>query len=141
MGLWLRENMDIEKINQYASNTLIESLGIQVTEQTPNSLKGKMPVDHRTIQPYGLLHGGASCALAETLGSIASNLVVDTDKYTVVGQTITANHIRSARSGEVFGEALAVHVGRRSHIWEIRIKNGQGQLICTSYLTMAIVEK
>ena len=102
-----------------------------------------MPVDHRTVQPFRLLHGGASCVLAETLGSIASNLIVDPKKFYAVGQSINANHIRSAKEGDqaVKGIATPIHLGRQSHVWEINIYNEQGKLICVSRLTMAGLAK
>ncbi|GMG87974.1 hotdog fold thioesterase [Biformimicrobium ophioploci] len=115
-------------------------LGIRITEQGDDSLAGSMPVDQRTHQPMGILHGGASVVLAETLGSIAANLMVDTERFYCVGQEINANHLRPVMSGEVTGVARAVHVGRRSQVWEIRISDAAGKLVCISRLTMAVVE-
>jgi 1,4-dihydroxy-2-naphthoyl-CoA hydrolase len=100
-----------------------------------------MPVDERTKQPYGILHGGASVALAETLGSTAAGLVVDPDKYRVVGQEINANHVRAVSNGFVIGTARPHHVGKRSHVWEIRITDEQERLVCISRLTMFVLEK
>jgi len=100
-----------------------------------------MPVDERTRQPYGILHGGASVALAETLGSTAAGLVVDPDKYRVVGQEINANHVRAISDGFVIGTARPHHVGRRSHVWEIRITDEQERLVCISRITMFVLEK
>ena len=100
-----------------------------------------MPVDERTRQPFGILHGGASVALAETLGSIAAGLVVDPDKYVVVGQEINANHVRAVRDGFVIGTARPLHLGRRSHVWEIRIADEQDRLVCISRITMFVMEK
>jgi 1,4-dihydroxy-2-naphthoyl-CoA hydrolase len=116
-------------------------LGIEFTELGPDFLRGSMPVDDRTRQPYGILHGGASVALAETLGSTAAGLVVDPDKYIVFGQEINANHVRSIRDGFVIGTARPLHLGRRSHVWEIRIADEQDRLVCISRITMFVMEK
>lgn len=116
-------------------------LGMEFTEVGPDFLRGRMPVDHRTHQPYGILHGGASVALAETLGSYGAMLVVDADKYRCVGQEINANHIRGVSSGFVIGTARPVHLGRRSHVWEIRITDERDKLVCISRLTMAVLDK
>ena len=115
-------------------------LGIEFTEIGPDFLRGRMPVDDRTHQPYGILHGGASVALAETLGSYAAMLVVDQSKYHCLGQEINANHIRGVSSGFVIGTARPVHIGRRSHVWEIRITDERDKLVCISRLTMAVVD-
>ncbi len=116
-------------------------LGIEFTELGPDFLRGRMPVDDRTRQPFGILHGGASVALAETLGSTAAGLVVDPDKYRVVGQEINANHVRAVTDGFVIGTTRAFHIGRRSHVWEIRIEDERQRLVCISRITMAVVEK
>jgi 1,4-dihydroxy-2-naphthoyl-CoA hydrolase len=116
-------------------------LGIEFTELGPDFLRGRMPVDDRTRQPYGILHGGASVALAETLGSTGAGLVVDPDKYVVFGQEINANHVRSIRDGFVIGTARPLHLGRRSHVWEIRIADEQDRLVCISRITMFVMEK
>lgn len=100
-----------------------------------------MPVDHRTIQPYGLLHGGASVALAETLGSVAAHLSVDSSKYQAVGLEINANHVRGVRKGLVTGTATPVHIGKSTHVWAINIEDERGKLVCTSRITMAIIKK
>lgn len=107
----------------------------------PNFLKMKMPVDSRTLQPYGLLHGGASCALAETVGSVASALVIDTEKFICVGLEINANHIRGERSGFVSATATPLHLGATTHVWDIKIHNEAGKLVCISRLTVAILKK
>ena len=122
-------------------DSLPKHLGIEFTEIGADFLRGRMPVDERTRQPYGILHGGASVALAETLGSTAAGLVVDPDKYRVVGQEINANHIRAVSDGFVIGTARPHHVGRRSHVWEIRIADEQERLVCISRLTMFVLEK
>jgi 1,4-dihydroxy-2-naphthoyl-CoA hydrolase len=115
-------------------------LAIEFTEVGPDFLRGRMPVDDRTHQPYGILHGGASVALAETLGSYGAMLVVDQSKYRCVGQEINANHIRGVASGFVIGTARPVHLGRRSHVWEIRITDEKDKLVCISRLTMAVLD-
>ncbi len=101
----------------------------------------KMPVDSRTHQPYGILHGGASCALAETVGSIASHLVIDTQKFYCVGLDINANHLRPAHHGFVTAKATPLHLGRRTHVWDIKIYNENDKMVCVSRLTVAIIEK
>lgn len=132
---------DLKALNNFAKGSMIEHLGIEMTEAGEDYLCGKMPVDHRTIQPFGLLHGGASVVLAETLGSIGSNALIDQKKYNVVGLEINANHIKSARSGYVTGKATILHQGRSTHIWEIKIKNEKNDLVCISRLTVAVIEK
>lgn len=119
---------------------LAHHLGIALTEVGPDYLRGTLPVDERTRQPFGLLHGGASVALAETLGSMAANFCVDTTRYYCVGQEINANHVRSARSGHVTGTARPIHLGSRSHVWDIRIEDASGRLTCVSRLTMSVIE-
>lgn len=121
-----------------AANTLVEHLGIQIVEIGSDYLRGTMPVDHRTHQPYGLLHGGASVALAETLGSVGATMIIDPAASICVGQEINANHLRGVRSGMVTGTARPFYVGRTSHVWGIEIANADGQLVCVSRITMAI---
>lgn len=120
---------------------MAKHLGIEFLEVGPDFVRGRMPVDHRTHQPYGILHGGASVALAETLGSTGATLTLDPDKYRCVGQEINANHVRGISSGFVIGTARPVHLGRRSHVWEIRITDERDKLVCISRLTMAVLEK
>lgn len=119
----------------------MEALDIQITELGDDFIRGTMPVDHRTVQPYGILHGGASVSLAETLGSIAAHLVIDGSKFYTVGQEINANHIRPASKGRVTGTARPIHLGRSSQIWGIEITNEDGKLVCISRITMAVVSK
>jgi 1,4-dihydroxy-2-naphthoyl-CoA hydrolase len=121
--------------------TLLTTLGIRFTEIGPDFLRATMPVDERTIQPYGLLHGGASVALAETLGSMGAAMSVDANEYQVVGQEINANHIRAARSGLVTGTAKPVHIGGRTHVWSIEIVNEALKLVCISRITMAVIKR
>jgi 1,4-dihydroxy-2-naphthoyl-CoA hydrolase len=120
---------------------MAKHLGMEFIEIGADFIRGRMPVDDRTHQPYGILHGGASVALAETLGSTGATLAIDPDKYRCVGQEINANHIRGISSGFVIGTARPLHVGRRSHVWEIRITDERDKLVCISRLTMAILEK
>ena len=134
-----RNPVDIDAQNALARGTMIEHLGIVIIEAGDDWLRGTMPVDARTRQPYGLLHGGASVALAETLGSMAGNLCVDSAKEMVVGLEINANHLRAAREGIVTGTARALHVGRSTQVWEIRIENEAGKPVCVSRLTLAVV--
>jgi len=116
-------------------------LGIEFTEVGPDYLCGRMPVDERTRQPFGILHGGASAALAETLGSVASTLCLDLSEQYPVGLEINANHIRPVESGYVYGTAKAVHLGRRTHIWDIQIVNEAGKRVCVSRLTVMVVNR
>jgi 1,4-dihydroxy-2-naphthoyl-CoA hydrolase len=116
-------------------------IGIEFTEIGPDYLRARMPVDGRTLQPFGILHGGASVALAETLGSTAAALVVDRTKQRVVGQEINANHVRAASEGYVIGTARPVHLGRRSHVWEIRIADEKDRLVCISRITMYVLDR
>ena len=141
MSIWFKKEIDIEKLNQFSANTMNEILGIKITEIGENYLKGTMPVDKRTHQAYGILHGGASAALAETLGSVGSVIVVDPEKYICVGVEINANHIRSVREGIVTGTALPLHLGASSHVWEIKITDKNEKLVCVSRLTVFVKAK
>lgn len=138
-SIWFDKDLDHTKLLPLTKNTMGDYLGIEWAEITENTLTLTMPVDHRTIQPFGLLHGGASCALAETAGSIASYYCIDNTKYAAVGLEINANHIRSVRSGMVTGVAKPLHLGRNTHVWDIQITNELGKLVCVSRLTVAIV--
>jgi 1,4-dihydroxy-2-naphthoyl-CoA hydrolase len=131
--------LPIEELNKFESTTLMGSLGIKFTRLTEEFVEATMPVDHRTHQPMGLLHGGASVALAETLGSVGANLVIDPSQFRCVGLEINANHLSSVTSGIVTGVAKPIHVGRSTQVWEIKITSDQGKLVCISRLTMAIV--
>jgi 1,4-dihydroxy-2-naphthoyl-CoA hydrolase len=126
-------------LNQSATN-MVKHLGIEIVEVDARFLKGRMPVDARTMQPFGLLHGGASVALAETLGSIGANLCVGPDQY-CVGLEINANHVKSARDGFVVGTAEYLHLGRRTQLWSIRIEDEAGALVCISRFTVAVMDK
>ena len=131
----------IQLINKNLDKTLASSIGLIITEIGDRHVCGKMPVDHRTVQPFGLLHGGASVAFAETLGSLAGNLQVDYDREMVVGIEINANHLKGVRSGWVYGKASPIKIGKKIHIWRINIANDEKELICVSRLTVAVVSK
>ncbi|MBB5887026.1 hotdog fold thioesterase [Xanthomonas protegens] len=135
-----REPADLAVLNADCRDTLIAQLGIVFTEAGPDWLRATMPVDARTRQPYGLLHGGASVVLAETLGSTAGNLCVEPGRI-CVGLEINANHLRSARSGVVTGTARPLHVGRTTQVWEIHIEDAAGKPVCVSRLTLAVVDR
>lgn len=131
----------LDKLNSLCKNTMAEALGITFTEIGEKTLSGKMPVDNRTHQPMGILHGGASVALAETLGSVAAQMQVNPEKQACVGLEINANHVKSVRNGFVHGKASAVHIGRKTQIWEIKINNDAGDLVCISRLTIAVLDR
>ncbi len=135
------EGLSIEAINDIGKNTMFDTIGIKILEVGTDYIKGSMPVNAQTKQPMGLLHGGASVAFAETLGSIASTLVIDMTKKAPVGLEINANHIKSARDGFVYGVCRPLHVGSRTHVWEIKITNEQDQLVCVSRLTTSIIDQ
>ena len=122
-------------------NTIHDSLGIKLTEVGPDFLKGTMPVDDRTVQPFRLLHGGASVVLAESLGSLASVMMIDQDKYICVGLDINANHVRAMRSGFVTGVARPINIGGKVHIWEIKLTNQSDKLVCIARLTVTVLPK
>jgi 1,4-dihydroxy-2-naphthoyl-CoA hydrolase len=133
--------VSLDTLNKMSKNTLAENLGIEFTEIGPDWFTAKMPVDNRTHQPYGLLHGGASVALAETLGSIAAHCSIDSIKQFCVGLDINANHLKGIREGFVYGTARPIHRGRSTHVWEIKITTEQQELVCISRITMAILNK
>ena len=140
MKIWKQE-ATLEGLNNMSSNTLVEQLGIEHIEIGDDYLISKMPVDKRTHQPMGLLHGGASVALAETMGSIASVLCIeDMSKESIVGLEINANHLKSVRSGWVYGTCKPIRVGRKIQVWNIEIKNEAGDLCCVSRLTVAVIK-
>jgi len=141
MKIWFDKDISIEKINPVGKGTISEHLGIEWTEIGDDFLKAKTPVDHRTKQPFDLLHGGASCVLAETLGSFSSYLTLDPAEFYCVGIEINANHIRSAKQGFVYGICSPLHIGSSTHVWDIRITNEEGKLVCISRLTVAIMRK
>jgi 1,4-dihydroxy-2-naphthoyl-CoA hydrolase len=139
--IWFDKELSVEKLKPLGKGTMSEVLDIQWTEVGDNFIKATMPVDHRTIQPYGLLHGGASCVLAETIGSVASAMVVDHNKYYCVGIEINANHVRGVKQGMVTGIASPLHIGASTHVWDIRIYDEREKLVCVSRLTVAVLER
>ena len=139
--IW-KQPVDIKTINSFTANSVIEQLGIEFTEFGDDYISAKMPVDHRTKQPFGILHGGSSVVLAETLGSMASTLVIeDTNTHVPVGVEVNANHLISADKGFVYAKATPVRVGKSIHVWNIDIKNEEGKLICVSRLTVAVIKR
>ncbi|MBA4259357.1 MAG: esterase [Chitinophaga sp.] len=139
--IWFNKSLTAAHFAEIGKGNLGEHLGMEFTEIGPDYIKGTMPVDHRTKQPYGLLHGGASVALAETLGSVGAAMVVDHTEYICVGQEINANHLRSVRSGFVTGTAKPIHIGSSSQVWEIKIHDERDHLVCISRLTVAVLKR
>jgi 1,4-dihydroxy-2-naphthoyl-CoA hydrolase len=140
MSIWFRQ-FSLDEVRKIERNTMAEQLGIEFTEIGQDFLSAKMPVDRRTMQPDGILHGGASVALAETLGSVGGSMCVDRERFQIVGQEINANHLRPAMSGHVVGRAKPVHLGRRSQVWNIEITDERERLVCVSRLTIAVIER
>lgn len=134
------KGLTLERLQALSKDTMAEHLGIEFIEIGDDYLVARMPVDHRTKQPFGLLHGGASVALAETLGSVASALVIDNNTSLPVGLEINANHLRSVKEGFVYGTARPFHLGRTTHVWEIKITDEEKKLICVSRITVAILK-
>lgn len=139
MSIWFRP-YTLEELDRQSRDCMVGYVDIRFTEIGPDYVRASMPVDARTVQPFGLLHGGASVTLAETLGSVGANCVVDNTRFFCVGQEINANHLRGVRSGRVTGTARPIHIGARSQVWEIRIEDEKGRLACISRLTLAVVE-
>jgi 1,4-dihydroxy-2-naphthoyl-CoA hydrolase len=139
MSIWFRP-YTLEELDQESQGCMVEHLDIRFTEIGPDYIRATMPADARTWQPFGLLHGGASVTLAETLGSVGANCVIDDSKFFCVGQEINANHLRGVRSGRVTGTARPIHLGGRSQVWEVRIEDQKGKLVCISRMTLAVVE-
>lgn len=139
--IWFRDDLTVEGIEKWSSDTMVDHLDMHITEIGDDFLRGDMPVDHRTVQPQRRLHGGASAALAETLGSIAANLVLNSETHVAFGQTLFCQHLRPAVNGRVSGVAKPVHLGKTSQVWEITITTEEGKVVCSSRLTMAVVRK
>jgi 1,4-dihydroxy-2-naphthoyl-CoA hydrolase len=139
--IWFNKNITLDDLSGIRANTMAEFLGLEWVEIGDDFLKMSMPVNNTTRQPYGFLHGGASCTLAETIGSVASSLVIDTTKFYCVGLEINANHLRSVREGIVTAIARPLHLGRSTHVWDIKIYDDKKKLFCVSRLTVAIVPK
>jgi 1,4-dihydroxy-2-naphthoyl-CoA hydrolase len=141
MIIWHKKDLSLADFEGLGKGTMGDHIAIRFSEVGDNYLKATMPVDHRTIQPYGLLHGGASVALAETLGSVAAAMVIDPEKFICVGQEINANHLRGVRKGIVTGITTPIHIGGSSHVWEIKIYDESEKLVCISRITVAILAK
>ena len=135
------EHVQLEALNELCRGCMVEHLGIEFTEIGEDYIEAKMPVDHRTKQPIGLLHGGASAALAESLGSIAATLQIDMTKQTVAGLEINANHLGSVKEGFIIGRVTPIHIGRSTHVWNIEIKSETGKKVAVSRITIAILDK
>ena len=141
MSIWF-QSPDLEDVNRYNKATLVEVLEITVTKMEKDHICGAMPVTSKTIQPHQMLHGGASCVLGETLGSIASNLCVDQAKFHAVGQHIEMSHIKAVPlNGHVHSKVTIIHLGSRTHIWDIKIFNENDQLVSSGKLTCAVIKK
>ncbi len=141
MSIWFNKELTLDHIIPHGKGTMSEHLGIEWVELGADYLKAKMPVDHRTKQPYGLLHGGASCALAETIASVASAMVIDHSKFYCLGLEINANHIRSAREGYVTGVASPLHLGSTTHVWDVKIMDEREKLVCVSRLMIMVMPR
>ena len=140
MSIWFKKDLSIADFALLGKDTMGDYIGIEWAELGEDFLSARMPVDHRTRQPYGLLHGGASVALAETLGSVAAAMVIDSNKFYCVGLEINANHVRSAREGYVTGIAKPIHMGASTHVWDIKIYDEREKLVCVSRITVAILK-
>jgi 1,4-dihydroxy-2-naphthoyl-CoA hydrolase len=138
--IW-KQKADLDALNLRGKNTMLSLLDIEFIESGDDYMIAKMPVDHRSHQPIGIMHGGASCVLAETAGSTAANFAVDITKQYCVGLSINTNHIRSIKSGFIFAKATPIHIGKSTHVWNIDITNEAGQMISATRLTMAVLER
>jgi 1,4-dihydroxy-2-naphthoyl-CoA hydrolase len=141
MTLWFNKSLSVPKEVPLGPGTMAEELGMVWVDIGGDFMKIRMPVDHRTRQTYGILHGGASCALAETIGSIASHHVIDPEKFICLGMEINANHVRSASEGFVTATCTPLHIGASSHVWDIRIHDDRGRMVCICRFTVAILAK
>jgi len=138
--IWSRE-YTVDELNGRPKGHIGELLEIKFTEIGPDSVSARMPVNEKTHQPYGILHGGASVVLAESLGSVASNMVINSDKYIGVGLEVNANHLRPVKSGFVTGICTPIHIGGKTHVWDIKLYDDRGKMNCISRLTVAIIPK
>jgi uncharacterized protein (TIGR00369 family) len=141
MAIWTRTLPTLEQMAESSKNTAVTALGIEYVEIGDDYVVGRIPVDKRTVQPFGILHGGASVLLAETLGSMAANYCLREENQIAVGLDINANHVRSATNGWVYGTARPQHLGSTTQVWEIRLENEEGKLVCISRLTMAVINR
>ena len=140
MASIFRRPRTVEDLNAQGLNSALSHLGISITEVGEDFLRGTMPVDQRTKQPYGLLHGGSSAMLAETLASVGANMCVEKEGQQAVGLELNCNHVRGVTQGIVTGTARAIHIGRKTQVWDIRIEDERGKLCCVSRLTLAVIE-
>lgn len=138
--IWSRE-YTVEELNGRPKGHIGDLIGIEFTEITEDSISARMPVNEKTHQPYGILHGGASVVLAESLGSVASNMIIDSEKYIGVGLEVNANHLRPVKSGYVTGICKSIHIGAKTHVWDIKLYDDRGKMNCISRLTVAIIPK
>lgn len=138
MSIWYQE-FTVEDLQKSRKDTMVDYLGIEFTGFTDNSMSAKMPVDHRTKQPYGIMHGGASCALAETVASVAGNYVLNPAAYRAVGLEINTSHVRMAKSGWVYATAVAVHLGKTTQLWEINITDDEGRIVSVNRLRLSVI--
>jgi 1,4-dihydroxy-2-naphthoyl-CoA hydrolase len=138
--IWSRD-YTVEELNGRPKGHIGDLIGIEFTEITNDSISARMPVNEKTHQPYGILHGGASVVLAESLGSVASNMIIDSNKYIGVGLEVNANHLRPVKSGFVTGICKSIHIGGKTHVWDIRLYDDRGKMNCVSRLTVAIIPK
>jgi 1,4-dihydroxy-2-naphthoyl-CoA hydrolase len=138
--IWSRD-YTVEELNGRPKGHIGDLIGIEFTEITYDSISARMPVNEKTHQPYGILHGGASVVLAESLGSVASNMIIDSNKYIGVGLEVNANHLRPVKSGFVTGICKPIHIGGKTHVWDIRLYDDRGKMNCVSRLTVAIIPK
>lgn len=141
MPMWFNKSVSIDDVKHFGKETMAAFLGMEWEDIGENFIKMSMPVNEKTRQPYGLLHGGASCSLAETIGSVASALVIDLDKFYCAGLEINANHVRGVKEGRVMAICTPLHLGRTTHVWDIKINDENGKLVCVSRLTVAIIAK
>lgn len=140
MSIWFRQ-FTLDEIREFEHETMGEHLGIEFFEIGEDHVSARMPVDSRTMQPDRILHGGASVALAETLGSVGGTMCIDRERFQIVGVEINANHLRPAMSGHVTGRASPIHLGRRTQVWNIEIRDDRKRLVCVSRLTIAVIER
>ena len=137
----MKKKIILQKINKFQKKTMTENIGIRITDFGDDFLKGKMPVNNKTKQPFGLLHGGASAAFAETLGSIGANMIIDSDNFSAVGIELNVSHLKSITNGWVFGRATAVRIGKKIQVWQITIEDNNQNKVCEGRLTLAILRK
>ena len=140
MSIWFKE-VELDELNKSCENTMVSFLDIKMTEMNDDSLVGVMPVSNKVKQPHGIVHGGANCVLAESLGSFAANLTLDYKKSHAVGLSITTSHIKAVRNGNIKGVAKPIHIGAKTQVWEIKSYNDADQLTSSTTLTMAVIDR